>query len=729
LVAGVPRASRLAALRSARLVLAAGWVLLRPTPAAPQVVAVVEVEVEGAAGHPIVGATVTSAGGTGARTDAAGRATLRGLPPGPGWLAVSALGYLASSVEIVVVNGRTTRTHVVLVPEPLRLEGIDVGVARMGLPTAAVVLLVDSLPSTVGDLPDALARVPGVTVVREGGAGAGARIQIRGSSSDQVLVLLDGVPLNTPLTGEVDLSTVDLGSLERIVVAPGAQSARYGPRALGGVVLLERRRATASRAEGTLGAGAWGERDLGGALDRAGGGAWSAAADARWSRGRSDFTYDVPAFRGGGSAGRENAAFRRVGGSARIARTTDALTTSVRLHGSDVERGSPGAVAQPSATGEQAHRRAGASLRADAGGRRAGASLLADLQWQRSVYADSTPPFGQAYRQVARVTQYALGAEGRGVLGAAALLGGVDARRVHVDSEAPTLASRSLDELGAWASVEVERALGGRWTAAVRVEGRADSHDLVEGTPLSPAATVRIADGDTRLVASLRSAFAPPGLSDLFFQEGVLVRANPELRPERVHAERSVAVEHRARVFGIGVDVGVTAYVGDVDDMILWFPDFRFVWSPDNFDVARSGIELSAGLAFDAFGAALTLTGHAAVSRVEYGGDVLGGQVAYRPERTADGLASIGLPVGAANLRVSYVGARRSVAGSALNELRSYTLVDAGFAAPLPLPAVDVRVEATVTNVLDRSAALLVDFPLPGRGWSLRLRVRAPGAP
>ena len=72
-----------------------------------------------------------------------------------------------------------------------------------------------------------------------------------------MLVLLDGAALNSPLTGVADLSTVDLASVARIVVIPGSQSARYGPQALGGVVLLESREARPASGAVTAGAGSW----------------------------------------------------------------------------------------------------------------------------------------------------------------------------------------------------------------------------------------------------------------------------------------------------------------------------------------------------------------------------------------------------------------------------------------------------------------------------------------
>jgi hypothetical protein len=87
-------------------------------------------------------------------------------------------------------------------------------------------------------LADALAAVPGVVLVPRG-TGGSVEVQLRGGGTDHVLVLVDGAPLNDPITGAADLSTVPAAQIESISVIPGARSARYGAGALTGVVLVD----------------------------------------------------------------------------------------------------------------------------------------------------------------------------------------------------------------------------------------------------------------------------------------------------------------------------------------------------------------------------------------------------------------------------------------------------------------------------------------------------------
>ncbi|HXZ86737.1 MAG TPA: TonB-dependent receptor plug domain-containing protein, partial [Myxococcota bacterium] len=87
-----------------------------------------------------------------------------------------------------------------------------------------------------------LEQVPGVDVRRFGGLGAYSTASIRGSKSEQVLVLLDGVRLNEAERGGVDLSTLPLRQVERIEVLPGAGAQRWGSDAVGGVISITTRR-------------------------------------------------------------------------------------------------------------------------------------------------------------------------------------------------------------------------------------------------------------------------------------------------------------------------------------------------------------------------------------------------------------------------------------------------------------------------------------------------------
>jgi vitamin B12 transporter len=93
-------------------------------------------------------------------------------------------------------------------------------------------------------LVDALTAVPGVTVVQSGGPGNQASVFIRGANSEDVLVLLDGVPVNDPseANGAFNFGEYTLSDVERIEIVRGPMSGLYGANAIGGVINITTRR-------------------------------------------------------------------------------------------------------------------------------------------------------------------------------------------------------------------------------------------------------------------------------------------------------------------------------------------------------------------------------------------------------------------------------------------------------------------------------------------------------
>ncbi len=91
-------------------------------------------------------------------------------------------------------------------------------------------------------LDDILRYVPGVEVQSRNAFGAQGDLTMRGSTFTQVLVLVDGVRYNDPLTGHFNgYIPVPLVEMERIEVLRGPAAAVKGPDALGGVININTR--------------------------------------------------------------------------------------------------------------------------------------------------------------------------------------------------------------------------------------------------------------------------------------------------------------------------------------------------------------------------------------------------------------------------------------------------------------------------------------------------------
>jgi vitamin B12 transporter len=88
------------------------------------------------------------------------------------------------------------------------------------------------------DVPTLLRSLTGVEVAQSGGLGNVSSTFMRGTNSDHVLVLLDGVRINSATAGTTALEHIMLDSIERIEVVRGNVSSLYGSEAIGGVIQL-----------------------------------------------------------------------------------------------------------------------------------------------------------------------------------------------------------------------------------------------------------------------------------------------------------------------------------------------------------------------------------------------------------------------------------------------------------------------------------------------------------
>jgi iron complex outermembrane receptor protein len=203
----------------------------------------------------------------------------------------------------------------------------------------------------------------------------------------------------------------------------------------------------------------------------------------------------------------------------------------------------------------------------------------------------------------------------------------------------------------------------------------------------------------------------------------VLVRANPSLRPERTTGDVEARLAVRdVDVCPLSLGAEAAAFRANVDGMIVWMPDFRFIWSPSNIAVDRDGFELNGRASL--FRDVVALQGTLNRTNVTYAGPVLSGQVAYRPATTANATASARVIGSRIELTTRFVSARRTVPGSPLNALDPYWLTDARWKKSLRLGRWQTDIGVGVENLFDRPAAMLVDYPFPGRTWSVSLRLR-----
>jgi len=128
--------------------------------------------------------------------------------------------------------------------ETVEAEPVIVSATRFGIPldqSPASVSVIDSQDldqKQIERVADALREVPGLSVVQTGTPGQLTDVFTRGLPSEDMQVLLDGIPINQGLAGLFNFADLTTDDIDRIEVVRGPQSTLYGPRALAGVIQI-----------------------------------------------------------------------------------------------------------------------------------------------------------------------------------------------------------------------------------------------------------------------------------------------------------------------------------------------------------------------------------------------------------------------------------------------------------------------------------------------------------
>ena len=127
------------------------------------------------------------------------------------------------------------------------------------LASVSVITRKDIEQSQTQDLVDLLRQQHGISVARTGGPGSQTSVFIRGTESDHVLVLLDGVRIASA-TSSFDWSQIPLDQIDRVEIVRGPRAALYGSDAIGGVIEITTRQKTTPYVAMT--AGSFGTRKI-----------------------------------------------------------------------------------------------------------------------------------------------------------------------------------------------------------------------------------------------------------------------------------------------------------------------------------------------------------------------------------------------------------------------------------------------------------------------------------
>ena len=380
---------------------------------------------------------------------------------------------------------------------------------------------------------DALANVPGLQINRYGPIGSQSNYGIRGSSSAQVLVLVNGMPAAGGLANSVALSTMSVAGINRIEVVEGGGSTLYGTGAIGGIInVITSSQANAPNASIEL--GSFGDRSF-----SASGKGFS------FERIVAQNAFDIPT----GLMhldGDYEATTARFGWDQKLGKVGVALRTSFE---SD-HLGAPGPLDFTSPTSREDDVNADASLAftlkhaqslqtLQIGGARQQLAFVCDSSGADPNCFSATQSLSTESRVDLGMRNVVTGANER-------LMYGVDLSRgvVRTDSGAGVAGSVSFDSL-AQSAAYVQENWGTR--AGELYAGLRGERDGSLGGEFSPSFGWRTSLGsDLILKANAATAFRAPNASELYFPG----YGNPLLHPERAQVG-DLAITDRSLLGGV----------------------------------------------------------------------------------------------------------------------------------------------------------------------------------
>lgn len=568
--------------------------------------------------------------------------------------------------------------------------------ADASLADVSVITRADIDASHAPDLLEVLRLQAGVDVARTGGPGAQTNVFLRGTNSNHVLVLIDGVRVASSNTGAFAWENLPLDAVQRIEIVRGPRASYWGSDAIGGVIQIFTRKLTGPHLAASYGSYRSADGSAGfGARDENGGfsvqvgarhvGGYSATIPGICNGPNDPYCIYNPDDNGAQYHGGTLSADYKLG--------TQTLSASA-FRNEGTQNFDNGASDGISHTLDQA---IGAALEGD----------VTNAWHQRLSVGTSredldTPAFASAYRstreQASWTNDLALSA-------AQHLIAGIDA--VHERGV-------SIDTSGFGAPYEKSRDIDGVFTGWRVATGDYDSevaarydHNSQFGGAFSGSAAAGWKFSDAlRLTASFGTAFRAPDLNELYSPGyGGYYAGNPDLQPERsrtleLGAEWTADAANR---------LAVHAFSTRVHDLI----DFSggSTYQAINIDrAAIDGVELTHALRTGVW----SLTNNVTVQNPR--NTDTGAQLLRRPRQKLSSVLERGFGERlSADVEFFASGSRedvgaRSLPGYALVNLRADYRLNAAWC-----------LGARLENLLDRDYELAHGYNTPGRSGYLTL--------
>jgi outer membrane cobalamin receptor len=418
---------------------------------------------------------------------------------------------------------------------------------------------------------DALRSIAGIYVKSSGDLGSVSTVRLRSATASQVLVLLDGQTINSPLLGLADLGNIPAYNIERIEIVEDAISSVYGSAALGGVINIITRKAQDRPITASLNYGSYGQ--IGGYVGLSG---------------KHDDISSYVFYQDLKTDGfRQNSDYRNRGYGINLDFGTAAF---VKYNISSSDRGNPGvptsdsdpwSASYPFDRQKDFSSNLSVGFRQDIGNSINKIVVSDNLQDQHVLWEDylgvlnENRNFGRIY-----------GGEYQNVsaISNVTLTSGLEFKRSIGEASAGGTGNRSIDDTSVYVGLDSKASL----PMSASFVLRADSNSIW-GTEINPKVSAAINFGNAgRVRYSFAQAFRAPTINELYWDTRPWMFGNPDLKPEK---SNSFNISYEKVLSDCSLSVGY--YSNKISNMILWtlMPDYTYV--PININSKIEGVEAS----------------------------------------------------------------------------------------------------------------------------------------
>ncbi len=662
---------------------------------------------------------------------------LTAVPPGSYRVHVSVLGYTAVDSAVTLADGDHRTLQFELTETVYQINPVTVTATRERSLVSDVPASVDVLPArelslrNIQDIGQAIENMSGVGAKNYGGLGDLKTASIRGSSSSQVLVLVDGQRLNDAQSGDVDLSSIPIESVEQIEVVRGGTSALYGADAVGGVInIITKNRTREAGLGGSAGllSGSWGTRGVNLSGEYAAEKFFSVVSY-KFLKSDGDFPYRGPT---GQEVIRQNGDMLSHGlfgkGSWNFGEDATPGTFTASGQYFVLKSGVAGTVDAPSLEARKRNEEETLNLVFEQKVFSPYNTVSVQSYFNNLIFAYDDPGSYIPTHSNNHNRAAGMEAKGRVVLTDWDILTAGYAFRGDFLSgtSLPGTESRRLNSV--YGQMELSPQLPADFPVrkviaipAVRWDNFSDF-----GGEVSPKLGVVVSTGDewqVSLKANFGSSFRAPAFNDLYWPKDAYSVGNPALKPE--HGKDFDCGTMIRLPYFPGIAFDLTYFRNSVTDMILWLQGANGIWSPENVGKAEiQGVEVKASISpwKDVVQASWNYTYLDARNRTD-DPTQYDMQLPYRPRNVHNASLRLGSSGLYSVIDYSYTGKRYTTTANTAS-LPPYHLVNALVGYRLPFESVSLDAKFEVRNIEDLSYQAMEGYPMPGREFRLSLDVR-----